>query len=271
MKNHKHSNGSVNRDPTEPGFFSRCEDPTREEICCASFAASLRGQVKNGTISQSEADRQLNEYRQLLEREPFGPAPQDSAAEPPGGQKQRKYRALVRHGDEDTLLKTAEILEALDAGTPLSEIEIPPGIIIEPTRAECEACCREIGIEPPAWPPPNGWRSPIFLSVRVLTHVWNDSKARLGARLVLLALADFANDAGEAWPSLASLSAKTRLSQREVRYALRNLERLGEIKTRRNKGPHGCHVYHRGCPSGGCKYCTNRGAKYNTRGANFAA
>ena len=76
----------------------------------------------------------------------------------------RKHRALVRHGDEDTLLKAAEILEMLDRGMPLAEIDVPPGITIEPTQAEFEASCREIGIEPPPWPlPEGGWIGPIFL------------------------------------------------------------------------------------------------------------
>jgi hypothetical protein len=60
-------------DPTEPGFFSRCEDPTRKDIAIASLATSLRSMVKRGSISRSEADRQLNEYKQRLQGEPFGP------------------------------------------------------------------------------------------------------------------------------------------------------------------------------------------------------
>ena len=81
------------------------------------------------------------------------------------------------------------------------------------------------------------------MSVAMMSCVWKHSKTRLGQRLVLLALADFANDDGEAWPSLKTLAAKSLLSEREIRYALRRLERLGEIKTLRNKGPRGCHLY----------------------------
>lgn len=39
----------------------------------ASLARSLRGQVKNGTLSQGAADRELDEYKHLLQREPFAP------------------------------------------------------------------------------------------------------------------------------------------------------------------------------------------------------
>ena len=36
-------------------------------------------------------------------------------------------------------------------------------VIINPTREQFQAVCRGAGIEPPAWPPPNGWRGPIFM------------------------------------------------------------------------------------------------------------
>jgi hypothetical protein len=81
------------------------------------------------------------------------------------------------------------------------------------------------------------------MSVAMSTRVWKHGKAKRGARLVLLALADFANDHGEAWPSLGTLAIKTRLSDRDVRYALRRLEHAGEIKTLRNQGPHGSNLY----------------------------
>jgi hypothetical protein len=37
------------------------------------------------------------------------------------------------------------------------------GLIINPTREEFQAACRGAGVEPPAWPPKNGWHSPIFM------------------------------------------------------------------------------------------------------------
>jgi hypothetical protein len=49
------------------------------------------------------------------------------------------------------------------------------------------------------------------MSVGMLSRVWKHSKARFGDRLVLLAIADFANDAGEAWPSVETLAKKSRL------------------------------------------------------------
>jgi len=52
------------------------------------------------------------------------------------------------------------------------------------------------------------------VSIRVMTKVWDYSGAECGALLVLLAMADFANDDGIAWPSIASLCQKSRLAER---------------------------------------------------------
>ena len=90
---------------------------------------------------------------------------------------------------------------------------------------------------------PRGGATRIFMSVAMLSRVWRQSKTRGGPLLVLLAIADFANDAGQAWPSVKTLAAKSRLSERETRYILRRLERSGEVKILHNKGPHGCHLF----------------------------
>lgn len=50
-------------------------------------------------------------------------------------------------------------------------------------------------------------------------------------KVVLWALADHADDRGEAWPSIAGLIEATCLSERSVRGALRELEACGLIKT----------------------------------------
>jgi Helix-turn-helix domain len=66
--------------------------------------------------------------------------------------------------------------------------------------------------------------------------VLSRSRAELGARLLLVALAARANAAGECWPSLADLAARTTLTRRGVRFALRRLERLGELETAPGRG-----------------------------------
>jgi hypothetical protein len=82
------------------------------------------------------------------------------------------------------------------------------------------------------------------LSIKVMEWVWNNSSARDGQLLVLLAIADNANHEGDnAFPSIAELSRKSRLSQRGVRYALRGLEEAGCIVTSAQTGPGGCNRY----------------------------
>ena len=149
-------------------------------------------------------------------------------------------RAFCR-GNAEAMLRAAEALEALERGEPVAT---PPGVILNPTREEIEAGCREIGVDPPVWPiPKGGWRSRIFMSVVMLSRVWKQSKTRRNELLVMLALADFANDAGQAWPSVSTLAKKARLSERETHYVLRQLKHSRELKIERNKGPHGCNLY----------------------------
>ena len=82
------------------------------------------------------------------------------------------------------------------------------------------------------------------MSVRVMAWVWGQSSSTATARFVLLAIADVANDAGaEAYPSMATLVKKTRLSERTVQAAIRTLEDLGELVVYRNAGPKGSNKY----------------------------
>ena len=61
--------------------------------------------------------------------------------------------------------------------------------------------------------------------------------------MVLLAITDFANDDGMAYPSVSTLGKKARLSERQVQRAIRRLTALGELAVETEKGPHGCHLY----------------------------
>lgn len=82
------------------------------------------------------------------------------------------------------------------------------------------------------------------MSIKVMEWVWNHSSARDGQLLVLLAIADNANHEGDnAFPSIAELSRKSRLSERGVRYALRGLEEAGCVITFAQAGPGGCNRY----------------------------
>lgn len=76
------------------------------------------------------------------------------------------------------------------------------------------------------------------MSIKVMSEVWEHSKATSGALLVLLAIADNANEQGIAWPSLMTLARKSRLSERQVRRQLRQLEESGELETHVGGGDH---------------------------------
>lgn len=68
------------------------------------------------------------------------------------------------------------------------------------------------------------------MSVEVTFPVWKWSKQK-GARLLLLvAIADYANAEGIAWPSIASLSKRIRMSTRYVQIMLREIEKDGELE-----------------------------------------
>lgn len=77
------------------------------------------------------------------------------------------------------------------------------------------------------------------MSIACLSWVMKNSEAQLGARLVLFVLAEHAYDDGtDAYPSVDTLSRKTRLSRRSVQAALRKLEADSMIANQ-GKGPAG--------------------------------
>lgn len=76
-----------------------------------------------------------------------------------------------------------------------------------------------------------------------MSSVWEHSSAREGALLVMLAIADFADDLGNAYPSVETIANKARLSVRMTQYALKSLVESGELAIKRNAGPRGCHIY----------------------------
>lgn len=65
------------------------------------------------------------------------------------------------------------------------------------------------------------------MSVKISSWVWHGSNAKGNDLLVLLALADNANDQGVCWPSLAYLAEKTRLHPNTIRARLKSLREQG--------------------------------------------
>lgn len=69
------------------------------------------------------------------------------------------------------------------------------------------------------------------MSIHIIGEVWDHSRSRGTARLVLLALADNADRQTRiAWPGVEDLAKRTRVSERSVQRALRALEGLREIE-----------------------------------------
>jgi hypothetical protein len=82
------------------------------------------------------------------------------------------------------------------------------------------------------------------LSIQAINWVLEHSQSRLGARHVLLSIANHAKaDGTGAWPSVATIAHESNLCEREVQYALRELEGIGELKTRRGVGRSSTSLY----------------------------
>jgi hypothetical protein len=82
------------------------------------------------------------------------------------------------------------------------------------------------------------------MSIAIMTQVWQHSQHKGSELLLLLAIADNANDQGLAYPSIRTLAKKTRLKERTVQYLLRNkLEPSGELHVSTGTGPRGCNEY----------------------------
>src|ERR1700733_434815 len=70
------------------------------------------------------------------------------------------------------------------------------------------------------------------MSIKIMSDVWAYSKASATPLLVLLCLADWADDDGECWPSISTIARKCRLKDdRHVKRVIHEtLERdLGEV------------------------------------------
>lgn len=81
------------------------------------------------------------------------------------------------------------------------------------------------------------------MSVKIMSQVWEDEGIGPTDRLILLSLADHANDEGVCYPSVARLVRRTGLSERAVQTAIRRLEEAGRLKIERGSGPKGCNVF----------------------------
>jgi hypothetical protein len=67
------------------------------------------------------------------------------------------------------------------------------------------------------------------MSIKVMTRVWEHAPHKESTLLVLLALADYADDNGICWPDVASVAKKARITDRRVIDIIRSLEDDGSI------------------------------------------
>jgi predicted transcriptional regulator len=83
------------------------------------------------------------------------------------------------------------------------------------------------------------------MSVRVMNLVWTSARYKdASTMLLLLALADWANDEGVCFPSIPKLAEKARMSDRNARYILRKLENDGVISIEENRGRNHSNRYY---------------------------
>jgi hypothetical protein len=83
------------------------------------------------------------------------------------------------------------------------------------------------------------------LSTRALTWVFYHTNVSASAKLVLLAIADNADDDGRnAWPSVNTLAVKSNMDTRTVQRVLKKLVELDLLTVDRAQGPRGVNVYH---------------------------
>lgn len=82
------------------------------------------------------------------------------------------------------------------------------------------------------------------MSIKVMSAVWESDIEDRGELLVMLALADFANDRGECWPSIRTIAAKARYnSDRSIQGILRGLEEQGYLTITAGGGRKNCNLY----------------------------
>lgn len=81
------------------------------------------------------------------------------------------------------------------------------------------------------------------MSIHITSKVWSKSQHRGTSLLLMLALADMANDEGQCWPSQKTLAKRARISARNVQLTLRKLAESGEIFVHERSGPNGVNRY----------------------------
>ena len=77
-----------------------------------------------------------------------------------------------------------------------------------------------------------------------MNRVWKQSQQKGSALLLLLAIADNANDEGICWPGMQYLAEKTRLSKRQVQRLILDLDGTDELAIEYGAGRSHTHLFH---------------------------
>ena len=81
------------------------------------------------------------------------------------------------------------------------------------------------------------------MSYKILTPAW-DACLPVSQKIILISLADQANDHGYCWPSVATLERRTGLSTRAIYKNLADLEQAGHITRKHRSGHSTIYVVH---------------------------
>ena len=81
------------------------------------------------------------------------------------------------------------------------------------------------------------------MSVKIMSAVWNMPDLDASERLVMLSLADHADDQGRCYPSIRRLCERTSMSDRGVQKVLGRLIERGFLSVRPNAGQGGANLY----------------------------
>ena len=82
------------------------------------------------------------------------------------------------------------------------------------------------------------------MSLNALNHVWKHSHAKGSALLLLLAIADYAqDDGGMAFPSIQTLADKARMTPRWVQLLQNKLVEMGELSITPKGSRYGTNEY----------------------------
>ena len=81
------------------------------------------------------------------------------------------------------------------------------------------------------------------MSIKVMSWVWDNGPKDPTERLMLLALADWADDSGSCYPSMVGIAEKTAVTERGARGIVRRLEASGWITIKTGGGRGGKNVY----------------------------